>query len=947
MNYINDTDFLNLLKSCAVKINTGPNISFPLLNGLDCTLLQSDDHFINDDYFEFLVQNRKDILNLSYPVLHLLDYCFQEPELLNSYFEEIEPLGLIQVRQEFKFFGTTDSENISKLPYGETARLCNEIDGYVLNPYLSKFFSKELQNIDLSKSQKDILDLVKVVMKFETKLNTFIRIELDSSNIDFFADFETFNFLNSLEVLICFDFTKISLRLERETLICSKIFEYLMRSDDNRQPILIFINRLDWADKVNLHKLLYNNILFFETSKSDFFFPSFIPNKEILGDYSNSYYGNFKFDGYFYFGENKELYSELHELYNNILSSQQSTEVGTIIYVKELNVAGTEMLSNSFFDLLNSIGSRTILVYEKMGSMRAFIDLSHSNLLCLPLGGIGFQETLDRLFNLGYINFVTFSSVNLDKAKMAENLGFNSFIYLNETMQYLESVGILQDQLFDKSASRRSIIVNSLSNFSTNYPKLIELPTSIPSEFLKLGNNESIPYSRKFFGVEGKVVLGTLASGILRKGIDRVQEILDLLPDNMVYLWVGEIDPKFSISSAKFIHSHFMPASDFYSIIDIYACLSRSDPFPMSVTESLLRGAPVVAYDNESCGQIESTDFKDIIVSGGDAKSFVKNVTNQNLNNSLKEDLDLTDNILRYLKYSPLAFNKKSLNFMGLSSPTISVVLPYFNHQKFIKKRLESIIDQRIPVEQIIALNDASSDNGFTFVTNFLQKQDIFDAKILVNEVNSGNVFKQWISGVSESTSEFIWITETDDFADPQFLFELLPLFQDPNVVLATSNSKLISTNDDVLRESNHVFDYITFPRRFESHFTHSGLNEIRESIGIYNSISNVSACVFRRDALLRTFSSLGDYLFDFKYAGDWLIYVDLLTSGSIAYSPKSLNFFRQSENSVIKSADKAILLDEIIEVQNFAKNKIPYDADFLNKQNLYLESVKKHLDSF
>jgi hypothetical protein len=165
--------------------------------------------------------------------------------------------------------------------------------------------------------------------------------------------------------------------------------------------------------------------------------------------------------------------------------------------------------------------------------------------------------------------------------------------------------------------------------------------------------------------------------------------------------------------------------------------------------------------------------------------------------------------------------------------------------------------------------------------------------------------------------------------------------------VLATSNSKLINSNDDVLGQSNHVFDHIKYPSRFRSRFTNSGLNEIRESIGIYNSIPNVSACIFRRDALQRTFASLGDYLFNFKYAGDWLIYIDLLTSGSIAYSPKSLNFFRQSQESVIKSADKATLLAEIIEVQNFAKNKIQYDEVFVNQQILYLESVKKHLDSF
>ena len=674
MNYINNTDFLNLLKSCAVKINSRSNISFPLLNSLDYAILQSENHFINGNYYEYLVKNRRDILQLPYPILHLLDYCFEEPELIDSYFEKIEPLALRKVRQEFRFFGITDSQKISKMPKHfpvETLSPHKETRGYVLNPHLSNFFSKELQYIDLLKSKEVILDLVEILMKFNPELNSFIRIGLDSTNIDFFANFETLNVLSSFQTLICFDFSEIHFLEDKEDLNCLKIFEYLTDVDINRRPFLILTNSFGWISKLYAQKLLSNNLLCIKSSMSDFYFPSFIPNKEILGELSNSYYGNFKFDGYFYFGENSELYSELDEIYNNIINNMYSTEVATIIYVKELNIAGTEMLSNSFFDFLNSIGSRTILIYEKMGSMHKFMDLSHQNLLCLPLGIIGFQETLDRLFNLGYTNFVSFTSANFEEVKVAEFIGFRTFIYYNETFEFLKSLGVPHEQFFDVSNSNRTIIINSKSDFSVNYENLIEIPTSIPSEFSKLPERKRISYSRQFFGIEGKVVIGTLATGILRKGIDRVQDILDLLPDNVVYLWVGEIDPKFSINSSNFRHVDFMSTADFYSVIDIYSCLSRNDPFPMSVTESLLRGIPVVAYDKESCGQIDCLDFKDIVVSDGDPKSFVDNVTKLKINNNLENHLDFSNEILRRLKYSPQAFNKKSMNIMGLVSPTI------------------------------------------------------------------------------------------------------------------------------------------------------------------------------------------------------------------------------------------------------------------------------------
>jgi Glycosyl transferase family 2 len=43
------------------------------------------------------------------------------------------------------------------------------------------------------------------------------------------------------------------------------------------------------------------------------------------------------------------------------------------------------------------------------------------------------------------------------------------------------------------------------------------------------------------------------------------------------------------------------------------------------------------------------------------------------------------------------------------------------------------------------------------------------------NQENSGSAFKQWNKGVRMSKRAFVWIAESDDYADPRFLERLVP----------------------------------------------------------------------------------------------------------------------------------------------------------------------------
>lgn len=951
MNYFDNNDFLKVLKSGALKFPDSFDRNKSYLNEIDFSLLDPESNYLPDPYFNYLKEFRRDILRAEIPILHLIKNCFKEPDLLDAYFQVKEAPGLIKSREKLVFFGpietseSTRAKHNSRVFFDQTQ---DRIEGHFSEPILSQFFSHYLPNLGGFYRTESCEIFINSILSQSSSSSVFINIVIDDSNINFFIDSAIYSFIVGLDVLVCFDFVSFDPISKLETNKIDLFFD-IYRKAPSREKFFIFkYNEASLPSKDDLEALCNDQIVLYQTSTSDLFIPAYIPDSTVMDIAPNRFYSKSNLmDKFFYFGNNPDLFNSFHEFLVKSLDKLSGREIGTLIYVEQLNIAGTEILSKSFFEFLIKIDLPTILIFKHTGSLATYFDFDQNYFLSLPLGEVNFKSILSQLRINGYRNLITFTSSNLSMVKLAEEVGIRTTIFLNENLKDLELFGVTPSDLFDQTKPQRSIVVNNKSDFDAKFSNLVEITTAIPGNDLANRGNLPIHFSKNDLGLDDQIVVGTLASGVLRKGIDRLQSILDNLPRNMKYLWVGEIDPKFFPNSNNFINVGFMSRDNFYSIIDIYSCLSRNDPFPMSVTEAVLRQIPTVAYGKQSCGQTSNSDFDEVISGDDQTATFIKILTEivprKDSNISVKDSKSL---LLR-IKYSPMIYNAKILQNLKISLPTISVVLPYYNHRQFINKRLETIIDQQIPMRDFIALDDASDDLGFDIIKGFMQNQSFLDSVIIENTTNSGNAFKQWYTGVSNSTSEFIWIAETDDYADSKLILELITLFKDPKVVLAYSNSALVNREGKILSLSNHVFEGIKNPNRYTSNFSNEGPDEIIQAIGIYNSIPNVSACLFKREALMRAFDSLGDYIFNFEYAGDWVVYLELLSHGSLAYDARPLNYFRQHQESIIKSAKQSQLIDEITEVQNFARSKIKFDSSFVQIQKDYLESVKRHFNFF
>lgn len=102
--------------------------------------------------------------------------------------------------------------------------------------------------------------------------------------------------------------------------------------------------------------------------------------------------------------------------------------------------------------------------------------------------------------------------------------------------------------------------------------------------------------------------------------------------------------------------------------------------------------------------------------------------------------------------------------------PKVSVVLPIYNVEKYLKKCLDSIINQTLKDIEIICVNDCSSDNSESIIKEYINKDN--RVKFISHKENQGLGFAR-NSGLLESRGEYVSFIDSDDFVSENFIEEL------------------------------------------------------------------------------------------------------------------------------------------------------------------------------
>ena len=434
-----------------------------------------------------------------------------------------------------------------------------------------------------------------------------------------------------------------------------------------------------------------------------------------------------------------------------------------------------------------------------------------------------------------------------------------------------------------------------------------------------------------------------------RKGADLFVECaLTLLAkrSDVDFVWVGHWEQtmqkeiKTTLNNSPYKNRiHFVGYNPetalFHAASDVYALTSREDPFPNVVLESFDAAVPVVAFAGTGGAANLVQKVGGLVAPSQDLGKFAEAICQLLDNPQLTRELGeaAQSYVDEHFAFRAYLFDLCAL--LGFVLPKVSVVVPNYNYEQYIEERLASVIHQSIPIYELIILDDASTDTSIHKISEWLAVTQS-EARVVTNQLNSGNVFAQWQKGISLATGDYLWIAEADDLSDSDFLDVVLPPLISGDAVLSYCESQQMNSRGIIQTQNYHEYLADVCHKKWKNAYLNSGVDEIKSSLAILNTIPNVSAVVFNRMVISDVFDNHIDEIARYKKAGDYVVYIHALLSGNIAFTPRNANLHRRHEVSVIGNSSFESLLKEIIEVQEMIASKFEISDEVLQKIDAY-----------
>ncbi|MCC6186187.1 MAG: glycosyltransferase family 2 protein [Chitinophagaceae bacterium] len=265
--------------------------------------------------------------------------------------------------------------------------------------------------------------------------------------------------------------------------------------------------------------------------------------------------------------------------------------------------------------------------------------------------------------------------------------------------------------------------------------------------------------------------------------------------------------------------------------------------------------------------------------------------------------------------------------------PSISVIVPFYNHAAFVQRRIESLLAQTAGRLELILLDDASTDNTASLLRQWEHHPAV--QCVCINAHNSGSPFLQWQRGLQLARQEWVWIAEGDDYCDPDFIQALLPALSEPGCVLAYNEINWVDQQQHLIKQA------LALPDEWMS-----GPDFLRKKMLFQDWLVNAGMLIFRKSAA----KHVADGWQQMKQAGDYWFFCEIARQGSVYSSGKVLASFVRHNNAHSKSFlytnvandETLAVLDQLKHQNIFTKKDI---RDFLMLQLIGLETSKKGME--
>ncbi|WP_052671333.1 glycosyltransferase family 2 protein [Aequorivita vladivostokensis] len=217
----------------------------------------------------------------------------------------------------------------------------------------------------------------------------------------------------------------------------------------------------------------------------------------------------------------------------------------------------------------------------------------------------------------------------------------------------------------------------------------------------------------------------------------------------------------------------------------------------------------------------------------------------------------------------------------------VSVILPSYNHSLYLKERLTSIFNQTYQNYEVIILDDASTDDSLSILDSYRNHPKV--SHFIVNTENSGSPFKQWKKGLELAQGDYMWIAESDDRCELNFLEMQLQHLKNCDMSVAKT---IVFNGELVGKELSHP----AFIKGDEA--------ILNKELIWYCPVLNVSSALFQKIDNQK----LHDSKFaDFRIIGDRVFYHEFFHGKKLVFNDSTLSYFRQELKNLSNLGSKTL----------------------------------------
>ena len=244
-----------------------------------------------------------------------------------------------------------------------------------------------------------------------------------------------------------------------------------------------------------------------------------------------------------------------------------------------------------------------------------------------------------------------------------------------------------------------------------------------------------------------------------------------------------------------------------------------------------------------------------------------------------------------------------------MNNELISIIIPVYNAEKYLRQCLDSIINQTYTNFEVLLVNDGSTDSSGMICQEYVEN----DSRFRYFEKENGGASSARNLGLERSGGAYITFIDSDDWVTPEYLEVLYTTLKENDVDISISSFKLF--------EPDGIHYILVYSSQAKATLLNVGKKPRFEFLEIFPKLGylihdfyNVSQKLFKRELLCTDFRNI-DLLFDerIQFSEDLDFFFRLyLRASSVFYVKEMTYIYRKHGMSSTANYDEIKALQRL-----------------------------------